>query len=869
MLDMAHGPNYRTRHAEMLGVLHNLEVENAKMEIDRTQEMEQLGSKVEVILRMVDKLDKERQTQEKERQEEEEGMTTKKARGFWHINRKLNKEEQGEAVAEKASNGLHDKRHKNPDGRQTPKQVQGRQGSNFRAGSTDQVDSNLVADLCVAMAEFASAGSKLLEEQQVLKSLQFHQIKARDNNISVAHAKTFEWIFRPSVPPEPQANFVEWLEQPDAVNDGLYWIAGKAGSGKSTLMKYIFNHAKTKEALRSWSQSSSLTIASYYFWNTGTTMQKSQEGLLRTLLYEIMRDCPELIHSLGMTNRLLQTGNDGWSRAELLDVFSAFKHHFTTSTKSRFCFFIDGLDEYSGDPRDLIEVLRDVSSCGNVKICVSSRPWQIFKQAYDNRIHRRFYLQDLTRGDIELFVRDKLESDPNFSLARSRDSKYQDLIVQIVEKAQGVFLWVVLVARSLLDGFTNADTIKTLESRLRRLPTDLEDLFRHMLSSVDDIYRSQMARTFQVALAAGGPLPLLLYSILDDLEDDSDFAMRLTASSQLAAQTEVHDIVTREAQMERRLDARSKGLLEITYDGQYKERGGCLSKKVDFLHRTVGDFLRQESLMKIFDKSAGPNFCSASSICHSILGLIKLPLTFHAKDSLHMPLRQLIYHFLEHAAEMEMGAESSHFQIIDEMDRAFSLQHLNDKVRDSIFEFCVQYGHTAYIKWKIENAEVLTVKRERPLLHHALRPWKLPEARSVNISDMIELLLKHGANPNGFQLASSKETMWQEFLGSVWNPCGPHLREQQLVQVKLLLSAGANRSVLVDSRSIATILAKAFGDDCAKELMRTDSHTKMRGEKKKREMKDLSTSGKKGRGGMIRIVLVLFDRKSRHPKVGG
>lgn len=36
-------------------------------------------------------------------------------------------------------------------------------------------------------------------------------------------------------------DFVAWLEE----GDGLYWIAGKAGSGKSTLMKYIASHPST------------------------------------------------------------------------------------------------------------------------------------------------------------------------------------------------------------------------------------------------------------------------------------------------------------------------------------------------------------------------------------------------------------------------------------------------------------------------------------------------------------------------------------------------------------------------------------------------------------------------------------------------
>ncbi len=66
----------------------------------------------------------------------------------------------------------------------------------------------------------------------------------RRAGIRPAHQKTYRWIFEPPKTPgnvpsnaSPWSSFVNWLEQDDTSQ--MYWVTGKPGSGKSTLMKYI------------------------------------------------------------------------------------------------------------------------------------------------------------------------------------------------------------------------------------------------------------------------------------------------------------------------------------------------------------------------------------------------------------------------------------------------------------------------------------------------------------------------------------------------------------------------------------------------------------------------------------------------------
>lgn len=116
---------------------------------------------------------------------------------------------------------------------------------------------------------------------------------------------SYDWIFdEPQTPrsgsfdrrsPQervaPWDNFAHWLRS----GHGVYWINGKAGSGKSTLMNYICNHNRKLELLREWCPERRLLTPTFFFWNAGTYMNKSIDGLLRSLTYQMLTECHDLI----------------------------------------------------------------------------------------------------------------------------------------------------------------------------------------------------------------------------------------------------------------------------------------------------------------------------------------------------------------------------------------------------------------------------------------------------------------------------------------------------------------------------------------------------------------------------------------------
>jgi hypothetical protein len=84
----------------------------------------------------------------------------------------------------------------------------------------------------------------------------------REEDIPEAHQNTFVWLLKPeSKLPQKKSwdDFIEWFKS----GRGTYWMNGKAGSGKSTLMRFISKSEQTRAALCEWSGSSHLIVGNF------------------------------------------------------------------------------------------------------------------------------------------------------------------------------------------------------------------------------------------------------------------------------------------------------------------------------------------------------------------------------------------------------------------------------------------------------------------------------------------------------------------------------------------------------------------------------------------------------------------------------
>ncbi|CAN9325623.1 unnamed protein product [Alternaria alternata] len=501
------------------------------------------------------------------------------------------------------------------------------------------------------MSKVASDGLHYSTEQKILSRLHFVRLEDRYRLISPAYRNTLAWLFGDTgLQGQHQVNdsstFVQWLHS----DNNLYWISGRPGSGKSTLMKFLCDHQKTKEHLATLAGNGEVIIAEYFFWNAGKNdLQKSQEGLLRSLLYQILRQCPNCIRlafpGVWQYYNLTDTGNSAnqdialntempQTVPELLDALTRVCDLHTKSVctktdptktdptesdptefKKWLCFFIDGLDEYVGDSRDVIQLVGVLRNLERVKICVSSRQWNEFEDAFGRTLTEKLYMQDFNHQDINAYINDVFENDNNYQELEDKETLGEELIQDIVTAANGVFLWVVLVVRSFQDGLLEADSITRLQQRLRKLPTNLEELFdRILFRDVKESYRSEASHMFLVALEAKENLPLMAYWFLgEDLPKQ-----RLPLKMQ--------QTIKRHKDANKRLIASCKGLLEPRFRSTTRERDSLPSAilfdyTVDFLHRTVRDYLLLPTTN--VRQWAEPHFNPDAAICKALYSQIK------------------------------------------------------------------------------------------------------------------------------------------------------------------------------------------------------------------------------------------------------
>ena len=132
-----------------------------------------------------------------------------------------------------------------------------------------------------------------------------------------------------------------------------------------------------------------------------------------------------------------------------------------------------------------------------VKVCVSSRPEQVFRLGFARSPQIR--LQDLNLPDLRKAAKERLHP----ILIRYFPDKKKDidfLIENTANKAQGVFLWLELMTKSLKSGAYSADTMHELHEKLDQTPDSLEGMYQHMLDSLDKSYLSEAFRYFSLLM---------------------------------------------------------------------------------------------------------------------------------------------------------------------------------------------------------------------------------------------------------------------------------------------------------------------------------------------------------------------------------
>ncbi|TKX23483.1 NACHT domain-containing protein 4 [Elsinoe australis] len=299
------------------------------------------------------------------------------------------------------------------------------------------------------------------KRQSYLDSLSFTQQGSREATIRTALTETCKWMLQ-------REEFTLWL-QPNVGDDGhkLLWIKGKPATGKSTLMKFLFQHVKKtrKDA----------TVVSFFFNARGESLEKNVEGMYRSLLHQLLELIPSLADAFESLRPLSTSLSGGvWPLDRLQHLF---KSAIANLQQKTLIVFIDALDECSEDEvRELIDFFDDelcqVVSSANVDYhtCLSSRHYPHVEIRFGKSIVLES--QGEHQEDIAKYIKKKLH------IGTSKTSEW--IKREILQKASGVFLWVVLVIKILQKEFARGNKHK-LQEQLKKIPPDLEELLEDIL----------------------------------------------------------------------------------------------------------------------------------------------------------------------------------------------------------------------------------------------------------------------------------------------------------------------------------------------------------------------------------------------------
>ncbi|KAI5921697.1 ankyrin [Camillea tinctor] len=431
------------------------------------------------------------------------------------------------------------------------------------------------------------------ERDSLLEKLSFENIDARYLTLKTAQKKTCAWLPKRDL----YKSWKDFAQQGE--HHGFLWIKGKPGTGKSVMMKYLLQHERRSKT--------NDIIISFFFNARGSILERTTEGLYRSLLFQLLRAIPnQEIDYESLRPLQLLSENKPWPLEGLKEAFGSIIEQLGSC---RVVCFIDALDECPEDQvRDMIYFFEDigekaVEAASNVRVCFSSRHYPHITI----RKGLQLILEDQSdhSEDIQMYIESKL---------KVGEHERQEISEEILQRSSDIFLWAALVVNILNKEYDKGGRIN-VRKRLRQIPTGLHELFHDILTR-DQRDLNKLVLCLQWILFANRPLrPEELY-----------FAMQLNLESKFGSYWDREQIPI--DQINRFNLQVSKGLTEVTKAklGRSETRAskdttkfGASKATIQFIHESVRDYLLVEGgLQAIIEQQLGIG-TNIVGISHDIL----------------------------------------------------------------------------------------------------------------------------------------------------------------------------------------------------------------------------------------------------------
>lgn len=342
-------------------------------------------------------------------------------------------------------------------------------------------------------------------------------------------------------------------------------------------------------------------IVAHFFNARGNSFEKTPLGMLRSLLYQLLEKEPAIyeqffpiFHEKRQKHKM---GEWEWQESELKEFL---RSEIGRCQSKSLLLLVDALDECrESDIREVVKFLEDLSvKAVNAKttlnICLSSRHYPYI------RMKRR----------LELVVEERKEHDDDIAqyVYDELTEMDEEIVRGVLGKASGTFMWVVLVVRMLNIAYDEGK-VEAMHKKLDEVPSDLEELFRTLLSK-DSPDKHETILMLQWVLFTRRLLrPEELY-----------FAMMAGTNPENLKAWDSSKVTNDD--IRRRITSSSRGLIEVRKGRE---------ETVQFIHKSINDFLLRNQRLQNLDPALNSNPIGTShddlrACCMSYIMMDGLPL---------------------------------------------------------------------------------------------------------------------------------------------------------------------------------------------------------------------------------------------------
>lgn len=275
---------------------------------------------------------------------------------------------------------------------------------------------------------------------------------------------TCQWITR-------KQGFLEWFERSDAIpSPSIFWLIGLPAVGKTVLASHVIDYILAHGAGRD---------CQYHFFSAGHQNKRRAAYCLRSIASQLASANEEFREKMLTLHE--QSGISFSSQDQNFSVIweKIFEGIIFKMKAEPMFWVLDALDE-ADVPSTLISSLTKIRSMTPIRIFVTSRPMRIPSGGATpgSPIRTCFLSEDDTGGDIRAYVRYAVRE----ALPDDEQQIRDDIIEQVLSKAEGSFLWVKLALETLQDNWHTQDDIRKV---LTEMPKGMEHLYTRMLDKIE------------------------------------------------------------------------------------------------------------------------------------------------------------------------------------------------------------------------------------------------------------------------------------------------------------------------------------------------------------------------------------------------